>query len=331
MRFLIPLLIFLFAFSKQEGNFSSSKTSSPDSTKTSTDSILDFWLSKQAVENNKPLFKSLWLFVSVKELDSIEESHQFLRTFNYSTKSQKDYYSMLNNSKFDKQAIANILRSSDKLRIRDAWNSYWPLINEDQGYRLQDGNQLIQVFLEDSSLVVQFQPQEKNPFIVYDVNGDIISVAEAIQREKHIAVIFMNYSKKETLHDEYGAPVKTAFFHHRSFYLVNEKMIKHWQHATPSMQDGILKDLKYLLLLEAWVKESPEHIGKSGKAGKHILRAWNDAPKNRSIAEKIFACRRSTLPYDFNNLDMQKTINSLRAIWPLQVKTMEKFPSKGIR
>lgn len=117
----------------------------------------------------------------------------------------------------------------------------------------------------------------------------------------------------------------------RSFYIINEKMIRHWQHATPPMQDGIIKDLQYLLLLEAWIKEKPEPVGKAGKRGKNILKAWNVFPENRSIVQKVFACHRSTENIDFNEKNLKTSIALIRELWPLQVKPMEKFPSKGIR
>jgi hypothetical protein len=326
IRFIIPLVLLLFSFSRENKSLTASKTIAPDSVKTATDSILHLWLGKQVVENTVPRFRSLWFFVSEKELDSIRESHQLLRSFKFETKEQQRYYSWLTNSKFDQQPVASILRASEKLRIRDAWTSYWPLMSSDPSNGMSNGNQLVQVILEDSSLFVQFQPQEKNPFIVYDVYGNIVSLPQAIKREKHIAAVFMNYSMKEK-----SVNSKLIVVHHRSFYLVNEKMIRHWQHATPSMQDGIINDLNYLLLLNAWIKDSDTHIGKAGKKGKNILQAWNALPAKRSIPEKIFACRRSSEPFDANGTEIDKAIATIRSIWPLQVKTMEKFPSKGIR
>lgn len=330
IRFIIPLVILLFSFSREDKNFPASKTIAPDSVKTATDSILHLWLGKQVVENNIPRFKSLWFFVSEKELDSIASSHQLLRSFKFETEEQQRYYSWLTNSKFDQQPVASILRASEKLRIRDAWTSYWPLLHENPMNPLPQGNQLVQVILEDSALFVQFQPQEKYPFIVYDVYGNIISLPQAIKREKHIAVVFLKYSMKESTFSEYGRGPK-AVLHHRSFYLVNENMIRHWQHATPPMQDGILKEVNYLLLLNAWLHSSPEHFEPSGKKGKNILKAWNVVPGKRSIPQNIFACRRCTEPIDANGSETIKAIATLRRIWPLQVKTMEKFPSKGIR
>lgn len=313
LRLIIPSLLLWIILTGQSGLISPTRNISADSIPT-TDSILHFWLGKQVVENNDPRFKSLWLFVSAAELDSIKESKSLLRTFSYSTISQQHYYSSLTDSRFDKQPLANILRSSEKLRIRDAWNSYWPMVNEDQ-----PGNQLIQVFMDDSALVVSFHPDEKNPFSVYDVAGNAISLPEAIKRERHIAVVFL-----------FGK-MKSTGIYRRSFFIINEKMIRHWQHATPSMQDGIIKDLQYLLLLEAWVKEKPEQPGRAGKKGQHILNAWNAFPGKRSIVQKVFACRRSTENIDLNEKNIKMTIDFIRQVWPLQVKPMEKFPSKGIR
>ncbi|MDQ3109461.1 MAG: hypothetical protein M3R17_06160 [Bacteroidota bacterium] len=319
IRLLIPLLL-LFSFLFNER--SNSGTNLCPDEKTSTDSILDSWLAKQAVENNIPQFKSLWLFVSVSELDSIEESHQLLRTYNYATHAQKEYYSSVTNSKFDRQPVATILRASDNLRIRDAWPSYWPIVNEEH-----QGDQLVQVFLGDSSLLVEFQPENKNPFTVYDTGGRIISLPEVMRRERHIAAVFMN-SKGNGFSP---ADKKRVTVHQRSFFIVNEKMIRHWQHATPVMQDGILKDLKYLLLLEAWIKDNSAHTGKAGRSGKNILKSWAMLPHQRSVPEKVFACRRTSAAHDVTDADIQGIISAVRRLWPLQVKTMEKFPSKGIR
>jgi hypothetical protein len=330
IRFFVPLLVLAFSFSSGDKNFPAQKTNSPDSVKTATDSILDRWLDHQTVENNIPRFKSLWFFVSRNELDSIESSQQLLRSFRFETTAQQRYYSWLTDAKFDQQPVASILRASEKLRIRDAWTSYWPLIRESGMIPLPQGDQLIRVELEDSSLFVQFQPQEKNPFAVYDVYGNIVSLPQAIKREKHIAAVFMNYSRKENVYDEFGFG-KMMVLHHRSFYLVNEKMIRHWEHATPSMQDGIIKELNYLLLLNAWINDSPSHIGAAGKKGKNIVKAWNIMPVKRTIPEKIFACRRSSTPFDANGAEIDRAIATIRRIWPLQVKTMEKFPSRGIR
>ncbi|CAN5801929.1 hypothetical protein BH11BAC7_BH11BAC7_29690 [soil metagenome] len=316
-RLIIPFILLRVIFFGQDRIIAPSKVASTDSIST-TDSILHSWLGKQVVENNQPRFKSLWLFVSVQELDSIRESKSLLRSFTYATISQQYYYTTLTDKKFDKQPLAGILRSSEKLRLKDAWTSYWPVVNEDQ-----PGNQLVQVFMDDSALVIAFHPDEKIPFSVYDLAGNSLTLPQAIQRERHIAVVFLSGKMK-------SADGKAGVYR-RSFYIINEKMIRHWQHATPVMQDGILKDLNYLLLLEAWAKETPGHIAKSGKKGKNILRAWNASPQKMSIGQKVFACRRNAEAIDFTEKKARETIAAIRKLWPLQVKPMEKFPFKGIR
>jgi hypothetical protein len=319
-RFVIPLAFLLFSLSFGGRNkFSSAEIFCCD-TATATDSILDTWLSSQTVENNKPAFKSLWFFVSVKELDSIKKSHQLLRSFAYTTKAQKEYYAAITNAQFDHELVATYLRASEKLRIKDAWTSYWPMINEDQ-----PGDQLVEAVLDDSALIVEFLPGNKYPFTVYDTHGKMLSGQQSLRREKHIAAVFMYNSGKAFFHDEQKQ------IHRRSFYLVNEKMIRHWQHATPTMQNGMLHDLQYLLLLEAWVKDKPSHTAKAGRKGAAVLKAWNSPAQKRSIPEKIFACRRSTEAINLDPEAIQRTIAGIRAIWPLQVKTVVKFPSKESR
>jgi hypothetical protein len=321
-RFAIPLAFLLFSFSSGSRNkFSSGIISSCD-TITATDSILHAWLSAQVVENNVPQFKSLWFFVSAKELDSIEQSHQLLRSFEYTTMAQKEYYAALTDPAFDKEMEARYLRASEMLRIKDAWTSYWPMINEDQ-----PGDQLVEAVLEDSALIVEFVPGNKYPFTVYDTHGKMISGQQTYRRHKHIAAVFMYNSGKSFFRDGNRA----ERVQRRSFFLVNEKMIHHWQHATPAMQDGALRDLQYLLLLEAWTKDDAAHSAKAGRRGAAVLKAWNTSPQKRSIPEKVFACRRTTAPLDANAAELQKTITALRRIWPLQVKTIVKFPSKGLR
>jgi hypothetical protein len=327
IRFFFPLIL-LFSFSQQDKSFPVSKNVSPDSVKTATDSILDRWLDRQVVENNVPRFKTLWFFVSKNELDSIESSRQLLRSFAIKTEEHQRYYSSLTNSKFDEEPVASILRASEKLRIHDVWTSYWPLLYENKMISFPQADQLIKVELEDSSLFVQFLPEEKNPFIVYDVYGNIVSRPQAIKREKHIAAVFMNWSRRESKLSEYN-PGK--MMHRRSFYIVNEKMIRHWEHGTPSMQDGIVNDLNYLMLLSAWLKDSPGHVGTAGKKGKNIVKAWNLPPAKRTIPEKIFACRRSSISFDASGAEIDRTIADIRRVWRLQVKPMEKFPSRGVR
>jgi hypothetical protein len=322
-RFAILLVFLLFSFSSGRNKFSSASISSCD-TLTATDSILTAWLSSQVVENDLPQFKSLWTYVSVNELDSIEKSNQFLRTFDFKTRAQKEYFSALTSSKFDRHQVAGFLRASEKLRTRDAWTSYWPSIVEDQ-----QGDQMVQVFLEDSALIVSFLPGNKAPFLVYDLHGTVIPESQLLKREKHIAAVFMYNSGKPFFRE--GDQKKNKHVHRRSFYLVNEKMIHHWQHATPAMQDGVLRDLQYLLLLEAWARENTSHTAKAGRRGEAVLKAWNASPQERTIPEKVFSCRRTTKEVDVDALFIREMITGIRHTWPLQVKTIVKFPSKGIR
>lgn len=327
IRFFFPLIL-LLSFSQQDKNFAVQKSDSP---KTATDSILDRWLDQQVVGSVFPSFKSLWFFVSKEELDSINSSRQLLRSFKLETAEQQRYYSWLMNEKFNQQAIAQVLRASEMLRTRDAWSSYWPLLNENSWTSLDDKNQLIHVELEDSALFVQFQPQEVYPFFVYDMKGNIVPIPQAIKRERHIAAVFLLTAAKEFAPGDF-TPGKKRKLHRRSFFLVNEKMIRHWEHATPVMQDGIINELNYLLLLNAWTKDDPAHTAKAGRKSKNILEAWYHlSPEKRSIPQKIFACRRSSEPVDANGAEIDNAIATIRRIWPLQVKPADKYPSRGIR
>ena len=289
----------------------------PD-TLSSADSILRNWFGKQQVNTTRPVFKTLWLFLPIHELDTVESTHQFLRSFNYESRYQLDYYNSLTDPAFDKNAVALILRETNRLRIRDAWPSYWATINESQY-----GEQLVKVELEDSSLFVSFVPGAENPFTVYDVYGNIISQSQAIRRQNHIAAVFMLYQGK----DEES---KKKIWR-RTFFITNENMIREWQHDTPSMQDGILRDLNYLLLAEAWLKEDPSHTAKGGKRGKHIVSAWNNVSPDKPVSRLIFSCYRSGEPFDVDPSLLENIIAGIRKLWPKQVKPMDKFPSRGIR
>lgn len=330
--FFLPVLFSVFLIDAGKGS-GSSPVDLADTSKTATDSILHFWLDKQVVENNHPTFNSLWLLLSPAELDSIESSKSLFRKFPFGSFTTMNYFTNINHSRYDKQPIAQILRSSNNLRLHNAWPSYWSLLNEFQ-YPYPNGNQLIQVFLEDSALIVSFSPKEKNPFQVFDVKGNPVSLPDALKRESQIAVVYINEHVKGTYITEIEK-VKTrevnVNMHCRSFFVFNEKMIKHWQHATPSMQHGILKDIDYLLLLEAWMKENAQRPALAGKHGKNIVTAWNKPNRERSIQEKIFSTWRYS---DETNLDVnyiQSTLKSVREIWPLQKNPKEKFPSRGIR
>jgi hypothetical protein len=117
----------------------------------------------------------------------------------------------------------------------------------------------------------------------------------------------------------------------RSFFITNEKMIREWQHDTPAMQNGILKDLNYLLLAEAWLKEDASHTAKGGRDGKNIVSAWNNSSGKKTIQQKMFSCYRSAQPFDMDASFIESAISGIRKIWPKQVKPMDKFPSRGIR
>lgn len=290
-----------------------------DTALSSTDSILHDWFAKQEVKNNQPVFKTFWLFLPVHELDTIESTHQFLRSFNYESRYQVDYFNSLSDPAFDKNAVAIILRETNRLRLRDVWPSYWATISESQY-----GEQLVKVELEDSSLFVSFTPGAENPFVVYDVYGNIISQSQAIRRQNHIAAVFMLYPQKAD-----GSKKKKTWC--RTFFITNEKMIREWQHATPSVQDGILHDLNYLLLAEAWLKEDPSHTAKGGKGGKYIVSAWNNNSPAKKIPEMIFSCYRSSEPFNIDPSLLENAISGIRKIWPKQVKPLDKFPSRGIR
>jgi hypothetical protein len=318
MKGLILPLLAILLFSGRPASSSHFTSAVSDSTMNATDSILHDWFGKQQVKNTRPICKTFWLYLPVHELDTVESTHQFLRSFNYESAYQLKYFNSLSKPAYDKNAVALILRESERLRIRDVWPSYWATINENQY-----GEQLVKVELEDSSLLVSFIPGSDNPFTVYDVYGNVISLSQVIRREQHIAAVFMLYPEKT------GGSKQTIW--RRTFFLTNEKMIREWQHDTPAMQEGILHDLNYLLLAEAWLKEDPSHTAKSGRGGKNIISAWNNSSAKKTIQQELFSCYRTSQPFDMNASAMESAIAAIRKIWPKQVKPLDKFPSRGIR
>jgi hypothetical protein len=186
------------------------------------------------------------------------------------------------------------------------------------------------VELEDSALIAVFRPKEKNAWQVFDLKGKILLQPEIEKRKSQIAVVYY----ADHLVKKLPAPhVYKLNYSERTFFLCNEKMIKCWQHAVPGMQKKIIDDLKYLLLLDAYLGSDIKKTLVPGKNGKNVTECWSGDPKNFNVAQYFFRAQQyasSETPEAFP-FAIDQIIGALRYRFPRQLHAMEKFPSKGIR
>lgn len=288
-----------------------------DPPETATDSILKFWLGKQSVNSDSPFPNTLWFWTNWQELDSIDQQKTLLRTAIPQTRADKVCDQHLFDKKWDSHPVAGWLRSGALQRRRDAWPCYWAIIPAAPVDSFAPPNQLVQVVLEDSALVVVFRPDEKNAFQVFDMQGKIMPLPEAEKSRSRIAMIFLQ-----------SGSTSAGIF--RSFYLCNEKMIRSWHHGVPGVQDKVAMDINYMMLLYAWLEAHREKAVLPGQPEAPLF--WTGNPGKMSIAQLIGSTRRTAQREKEDLLHYTKTaIDHIRQSWRLQLHPMERYPSRGVR
>jgi hypothetical protein len=233
----------------------------------------------------------------------------------------------------DNEPISSHLRSGERQRTRVVWPCYWSVLTD--SYQYSSENQLVKVVLNDSSLVVAFYPdQRKGKWIVWDLKGTMIPMNVALTRKQHIAAVFISGKNKDhelvDLGPSHAGALRTRRKeYYRTFVLCNEDMIKSWHHAVPGMQDKIIRDLDYLLLLNAYLGEGL-HAQFQGRKGNNARAAWVKPAVKMRISEMFFATQR--LAWWSGEPATEKTttriIDLLRERWPKQVKPCERYPGQ---
>lgn len=319
----IPLLLLLGA-AAPSGKNAGGPLSFADSADTSTDSILKFWLRSQAVNNTLPVHKTFWLWTSASDLDSIAKYDALLWNFTGADRQQLVYSLLLNDGHYRDHPCARILLGSDYLRYRSAWTSYWAVCPSADTTQTRKRDQLVQVNLDDSALIVVFRSgaKEKNPFSVYDLNGRMLSWPEAEKRSGHFAAVFVT-GNIAFAGDKTAKRRKMPF---RYFILCNEKMIRSWHHGVPGVQQQVAKDMNYLMLLHAWAEAYPQKSVL--KPARSFPAAWNGTGPRMPVAEYYRAAQPESANREKNiQPEIRATIDFLRAAWRNQVKPVEKFPA----
>lgn len=294
----------------------------------STDSILRFWLAPQTVNSTAPVARTFYFWISPQELDSVVQQNRLLRTSGQNNMFEERYLEELFSLPQDgeEDAMSAHLRSGDRVRVRNAWPNYWSTLTEGGA---PESNQLVQVVLMDSSLIVAFDTdaKKKNRWTVFDLKGNLIPMETAMVRKHHIAAVFIN-GKYKTVMQAGTRPVRYMEYY-RTFILCNEKMIKSWHHAVPGLQQKILNDLDYLLLLHSYFSEG-WRTAAQGKRGKIARAAWVKPVSQMKMGDYFFATQRfawmSGPHADANST--RNIIDVLRERWPLQKNMMERFPGR---
>jgi hypothetical protein len=294
----------------------------------STDSILRYWLAPQTVNSNLPVSNTFYFWTSSRELDSVLSQKQLLRTVGSSDPLASWYLMELIRKGVNKnEEIAQHLFSGQRQRTRTAWPNYWATLTESKWDSVND--QLVQVVLMDSALIVKFSPDrnEKHRWKVFDLKGNTISMAEALLRKRHIAAVFLEGRRNVTYVAPRSLHIKDYY---RTFILCNQDMIKSWHHAVPGMQAQIIQDLDYLLLMnsyfsEGWMLES------QGRRGRIAHASWTMPIAEMKMNNYFFATQRYCwmTGVDANSEATIKILATLRTRWPLQKNPCERFPGKN--
>jgi hypothetical protein len=328
----LPALVFLFAFRLEPSRVGGSLLWSVSEAlagegeePSATDSILHQWLSPQVVNNNKPVANTFYFWTSTEELDSCLSQGQLLRTSAPSNPAESIYWNKMPGTIEHPEAISNHLRSGERQRVRAAWPCYWGLLSE--SFPQSSENQLVQVVLMDSSLIVAFHPDErKNKWTIFDLHGNSIPMNVALERKRHIAAVFIEARNKVVMMHIHRHVINEYC---RSFILCNESMIKSWHHGVPGMQAKIVQDLDYLLLMNAYLGEGL-HGQMQGRKGSNCTATWVMPAAKMRVSQMLFATQR--FAWDSGKPATQSTstaiIDLLRERWPRQVKPCERFPAR---
>ncbi len=290
-----------------------------------TDSILRFWLTPQIVNNNQPVANTFYFWTTQGELDSAVRQNQLLRTTEVWSPLGRNYWADMSETETNPEPIAIHLRSGERQRVRFAWPNYWGILTEEEQESGID--QLVKVVLMDSALIVAFDPQHrKTCWTIFDLHGQVVPMDKAMERTRHIAAVFIAGSTPV----KFTAPRRERYRDsYRTFALCNESMIKSWHHAVPGMQDRIIQDLDYLLLLNAYLDETGHRLSQ-GKRGANCIATWVKPAGEMRVSELFFAtqCWAGALHYPADSRPTTKVINVLRDYWPKQVKPCERYPGK---
>ena len=288
-----------------------------------TDSILQHWLKTQSVYDGHPVFNTFYFWTSFPDLDSSLAQNQLLRKSLSSDYYEEKLHDNLIGVVDDNEPISLHLLGAERQRVSAVWSCYWANINYDTAFPRKQ--QLVQVILMDSSLIVSFFPDRKKNerWKIHDLKGNLLTMDQAMQRKRHIAVVFLSGNDKVVN----KGPRRTVFTtHYRSFFLCNENMIKSWHHAVPGLQAQVQNDLNYLVLLNAWF-EMPDHCAMQGPKGKNCCATWGRLVK-QSVSEYYFSVQRSAgyLEDGANQTTTTKMLNALVERWKLQMMPCERFP-----
>jgi hypothetical protein len=304
-----------------------------DSSASSTDSILRYWLRTQSVSSSPPFPKTYWFWISESELDTIRQQQALLWTHQSSGSSATLYEMLLEQEVFNDNPYAKMLRGSEFSRKKGAWPCYWSTIIPGADTSGAVRNQLVKVVLEDSSYIVllrDFSDQDRG-LSVYDMKGNLVSLPEVEKHSNRIAGVFLtgNVFCFRDKNPPFSRRRKNpAPF--RYFVLVNESMIKSWHHGVPGMQDQLAKDMNYLMLLHAWSAEYPARA--FVKPVHAVPPEWISVNGRMPMSSYYFSTR-CDVSMDGESIEASThdVIEHIRAAWKAQGKPVEKFPSRGIR
>ncbi|GAB4142071.1 MAG: hypothetical protein Fur0041_17230 [Bacteroidia bacterium] len=309
-----------------------------DDSLTATDSILIRWLSRTAVDANPPAFKNFYLWLEPQELDSVLKENKLLRNAKAQTTMEAVYENIIFSKSYDRHPVAQQLRKSSSLFKREAWTSCWTGLTEvhDNDPRTQ----LVMVELEDSAWIACVNTSAKQAWKVYDIKGNLIPENEVIKYPSRIASVCfvetLSGKKASAIEEKRRLKLLASFGGNqhvvlRSFILCNESMIRNWKHAVPGVQEHILNEIKYLLLLNAYWQNDPSKQVPQGKEGKYALKQWNAVKRSNNISALFYSNLRITGNGGVNAeyFWAKRCVDMLRFRWMQQNNPADKYPSKG--
>jgi hypothetical protein len=295
----------------------------------STDSILRNWLAPRAVRDFQPVASTFYFWTSFPDLDSTLKQDRLLRSVSSGNFYEEQYRNNLLHHSKDNEPLLNHLMGGERHYIRAAWPCYWANMEPDYDSTKPGRQQLVQVVLMDSSLIVSFFPDKKKSerWAIHDLKGNLLTMEQALVRKRHIAAVFMSGDDRMI----FNGPRRTVFHeHYRSFFLCNERMIKSWHHNVPGLQLQVMQDFDYLMLLNAWLRY-PEHCAVQGRRGKNCYAAWTNLSTQASASELFFAMLRRAgyLQESANESTTRIMLDELRERLRVQMLPCERFPGRN--
>lgn len=314
-------------------------TKGKDKPLTSTDSILQNWLSKGCVVSSlKPVKNRFYFWTTVEELDSVVSQKRLLRTSAPEEQLHYYYWNALFDSKGKRDEMRSHLQSGDRQRVRMAWPCYWSMLSET--YPQSPQTQLVEVILMDSSLIVSYYPDDKkNTWEIYDLKGKRLSMTEALKRKRHIAAVFV---ESDAITKSQSFPMQGMYAghiyengskcHYRTFVLCNENMIKSWHHAVPGVQAMMLNEISYIMLLHSFAADGNKALY-NAKSKKYWLKSWYGNTRDMRTDQMYFATQRyaRSCGSGLSEPVMKQILDVLRDRVKAQVKPVEKFPAADLK